>query len=72
MHRLEEPMAFHQTANVYAIRGTVHHSTLDIPWSTERWLKMLGSGIVLTMTPESNPSRHRRKCAGHAGMHQSA
>lgn len=63
---------FTKTANVYAIRGIVHHSTLDIPWSTEGWLKTLGSGIVQMMTPKSNPSRHRSKCAGRAGMHQSA
>lgn len=33
---------------------------------------MLGSGIVLLMTPKSNLSRHRCKCAGPVGMHQSA
>lgn len=63
---------FTKTANVYAIRGIVHHSTLDIPWSTEGWLKMLGSGIVLMVTPKSNLSRHRGKFAGPTGMHQSA
>lgn len=63
---------FTKTANVYTIIGIVHHSTLDIPWSTEGQLKMLGSGIVLMMTPKSNLSRHRSKCAGPTGMHQSA
>lgn len=63
---------FTKTANVYAISGIVHHPTLGIPRSTEGWLKMLGSGIVLMMTPKSKLSRHRSKCAGHAGMHQSA
>lgn len=63
---------FTKTANVYAITGILHHSTLDIPWRTEGWLKMLGSGIVLMMTPKSNLSRHTSKCEGPTGMHQSA
>lgn len=69
---LEEQWLFTKTAYVFAIRGTVHHSTSDIPWSTESWLKMLGSETVLMMTPKSNLSRHRSKCSGSTGMHQSA
>lgn len=61
-----------KTAYVIAIRGTVHRSTSDIPRSTEGCLKMLGSETVLMMTQESNLLRHRSKCLGPSGMHQSA
>lgn len=50
---------FTKTASVYAIRGILHHSTLDSPRRTEGQLKMLGSGIVPTMTPKSSLSRHK-------------
>lgn len=70
---LEELMASHKkTACVIAIRGTVRRSTSDIPRSTESCLKMLGSETVPMMTPESKLSRHRSKCSGPTGMHQSA
>lgn len=61
-----------KTACVIAIRGTVCRSTSDIPPSTESCLKMLGSETVPMMTPESKLSRHRSKCSGPTGMHQSA
>lgn len=72
MQRLDEPLPFHWNCDVYAIREAVHHSTLDLPWSTEGWLKMLGSRIVLMMTPKSTRSRQRSKSPNPTGMHQSA
>lgn len=53
------PLLLTKTANVYTIRKIRHRLTLDIPWSTEGWLKMLGSGIVLMMTPKSSLLRQK-------------
>lgn len=60
------------TASVCAIgRGITYHK-LGYSIEYRGLVEDIRSVIVPTMTPESNLSRHRGKCEGLAGMHQSA